>query len=320
MTVRELFEKVEFDALVPTLDKLTRHQTPLSQRAYFKMAYDELMLMTPEEDVEPFELRRGEDGELYPNAGIELEGDIWEESLGREIIIPEGPEIPLEKLAAYLLWSLTFYGFSAASRPFLRTASVDEFSKRRFEIRQKQTAAYGRISLKKLNAMSVLDDEYMEAEMRAEKNARRRNRAKRMRDHRRDVQIARLERKSKVHETIFELTCKADDFSEEDFAYLYDTKLISDNCYHSQTADDSTRIDYLIDLIRNYGCVDYSEFDSMVFVVSVDKERELSEEEMRRLQEFVEPFNPQKRSEFHYCTAAGFGPGAEIMIVASRDE
>ena len=54
MTVRDLFEKVEFDALVPTLDKLTRHQTPLSQRAYFKMAYDELMLMTPEEDVEPF--------------------------------------------------------------------------------------------------------------------------------------------------------------------------------------------------------------------------------------------------------------------------
>ena len=54
MTVRKLFEKVDFDALVPILDRITFHDTPLTQVAYFRMAYDEMLLMEPVEDAEPF--------------------------------------------------------------------------------------------------------------------------------------------------------------------------------------------------------------------------------------------------------------------------
>ena len=82
MTVHELLRKVRFDDLLPILDSITRKRTPHSQAAYFKMAYDEMMLSAPDPDAGSFTVKRGEDGLLDGGSCYELEGDFWTSDLG----------------------------------------------------------------------------------------------------------------------------------------------------------------------------------------------------------------------------------------------
>jgi len=229
MIVKELLEKVNFDSLVPILDKLMAHRTPLSQAAYFRMAYDEMLQIEPSSNVEPLEVRRGEDGHLNGASGHSLEGDFWENSLGREVILSDGPEISNEELAAHLLWSMTFYCFSEKYRDRNCSEISDAFDDKILDIYQRRLAAYGRISLKQAKKMNIDDDEYFVVEDEQLKNMTRRNRAKRIRDYRHQQAIKKFERMNKVKATIESILKCADDYTEEQFAYLYNTKLISDN-------------------------------------------------------------------------------------------
>jgi len=319
MIVKELLEKVNFDSLVPILDKLMAHRTPLSQAAYFRMAYDEMLQMEPSTDVNPLEVRRGEDGHLNGSSGHDLEGDFWENSLGREIRLSDGPEISDEELAAHLLWSMTFYCFSEKYRDRNYPEISDAFDDKILNIYQKRLAAYAHIPLKQAKKMNVDDDEYFVVEEQQLKNMTRRNRAKRMRDHRHQQAIKKYERMNKVKATIESILRCADDYTEEQFAYLYDTKLISDNCYYSYAADNSHRLDYIFDLIRKYGNNDYSSFDSLVLFVTTDKDLPLSDDELNKLTQFAKANEPWRRYECGYAVEEGFGDGAVILIVASRD-
>ena len=322
MTIQELFRKVDFDSLVPILDKITSHDTPLTQAAYFRMAYDEMLLMTPgSEDggFEPFRPERREDGRLNGSSGYELEGDFWQYSLGREIVLSEGPAVSDEELAAWLLWSMTFYGYSKNYREMQGDPDTLWLIQKQLDLHRRHTAAYGRISRKMLRSLDITGDEYFAAEQRAAKNCLRRNRAKRMRDHRQDILMKKYERQEKVAGTISRILEHADDFEPETFRYLYDTKWISDNCYHSETADEAGRVDYLINLVQKYGGVDYSEFDSIVIIATADIEHALSDEDLKKLGAFAEQLGTFKREELHYCTIRDFGTAAELLIVASRD-
>ncbi len=180
-------------------------------------------------------------------------------------------------------------------------------------------AVYGRVSLKQARKMNMNDDEFFVVEEDELKNMTRRNRAKRMRDHRHQQLIKKYERMNKVKGTIDSILRCADDFTEEQFAYLYDTKLVSDNCYYSMDPDNSRRLDYIFDLIRKYGNNDYRTFDSLVIFVTTDSKHPLSEEELDKLGRFAADNEPWKRCECGYGVEEGFGEGAQMLIVASRD-
>jgi len=321
MKVFELLKKVDFDTMIPTLDRLTAPSTKLSQTAYYRMAYDEMMMTQPAADADPIEIERGEDGQLNGSSAFHLEGDFWSNSLGREIVLSDGPEISDEVLAAHILWSMTFYGFSQKHRgSSYRSSGSDEFIKKSLDIYARRMAAYGRVSLKKARKLDCLTDEYSKVSDVEMKNRKRRNRAKRMRDHRHDMLIKKYDRMGKVKGTIEGLLARADDFTEEQFSYLYDTKWVSDNCYLSQCSDNSRRIDYILELISKYSDIDYSTFDSLVLMVTIDPEYPLTDTETEKVEKFVEAAGPWKRSECGFSETKGFGEGAEMLIVASQDK
>ena len=76
----------------------------------------------------------------------------------------------------------------------------------------------------------------------------RKNRAKRVRDHRLEQRIQKLERMAKVEDTIRRLTANTKSFAREELEYLFKTKLINNERYHSFAYNPDKRTDYLIDL------------------------------------------------------------------------
>ncbi len=92
MTLKELINKYEFDAIVP--DLLTVDE-PVKDNLYaFKEAFDDLRRMTPgdaggEQIVVSLEVEAEEDGteiERYLYAS-NCEGDFWRSSLAKEVVI-----------------------------------------------------------------------------------------------------------------------------------------------------------------------------------------------------------------------------------------
>lgn len=137
MTLYELLHKVSFDEIAPFLSKSYTEGRSL---AWFKMHYDYLCHLVPSPKSET-------DDDIYvemvPQTGYDtdesritvsawLDGNPWEDSLGREIIIkdfdnsriakteaiigqkvvvPNRAEISLAEIAACCIWETSFYAF-----------------------------------------------------------------------------------------------------------------------------------------------------------------------------------------------------------------
>lgn len=114
MTLKELVMKVDFDSLLPYLEKWeNRH---LDNIYAFREAYDILRGMEPDRDY------RGkatvttsirEDGTRTTRVCY-LDDNVWEKELAKELVFPDGLLVSLEELAMHCLWEITFYGFSPA--------------------------------------------------------------------------------------------------------------------------------------------------------------------------------------------------------------
>ena len=114
MILKELFEKVGFDAMVPGLTRLYERQTRHSQTGYFKMAYDEMMHTAPVMEGYSIGVNKvsPKDGE-GPSLVVEnLEGWPWDECLGYELEIDEGLEDSEVEMAVQFMWGMTFYRYS----------------------------------------------------------------------------------------------------------------------------------------------------------------------------------------------------------------
>ena len=114
MTYKELLDSVSFDEIVPFLEK----KNGGVNLALYKTHYDMLRLLTP---------RRGEDNNdtaTIANAKLDydweephlkafpMEGDLWEVSLAKELIIAPDVNASLGEIAACCLWHTSFFGFT----------------------------------------------------------------------------------------------------------------------------------------------------------------------------------------------------------------
>ena len=109
MTVKDLFDKVSFDALVPELLPLIDN---LPHRlSSFRRAYDLIKCYEPIEGFCPtlWIRQNGPDERLSVRF---LDGDPWPHALAKKIVYEgEGVFTP-ERVAAACLWEMTFYGYS----------------------------------------------------------------------------------------------------------------------------------------------------------------------------------------------------------------
>lgn len=206
MTLKDLILKYEFDAIVPDLIEI---ESPVKDNLYaFKEAFDTLRRMPPgdaggEQIVVSLVVETEEDGtvtERYLHAS-NCEGDFWESSLAKEVIIEA--DITDIRALAYILWHITFYGFTPEHEGFRHYETKNEYERKVSLLGYHQFCNYARIKRKKnptnrdlLCSLSMKEWDIYHA------RKAHRNRAKRMRDARQDRQIEKYERMGKIQRLI----------------------------------------------------------------------------------------------------------------------
>jgi hypothetical protein len=124
MTFKELLNSVTFDEVVPHL--LQMHPDAEENLKWYKIHFDMLRLMTPKydddanSDVCNITTRETEGGGSCLNA-YPMEGDLWEHSLTKEIILAPDVKATNAEIVACCIWHTSFYGFvREQSREYLR--------------------------------------------------------------------------------------------------------------------------------------------------------------------------------------------------------
>ncbi len=124
MTFKELLNSVTFDEVVPCL--LQMHPDAEGNLKWYKIHFDMLRLMTPKYDADGNSdvcniTLRERDGECARLNAYPMEGDLWEHSLTKEIILAPDVKATNAEIAACCIWHTSFYGFvREQSREYLR--------------------------------------------------------------------------------------------------------------------------------------------------------------------------------------------------------
>ena len=114
MTFKELLNSVTFDEVVPCL--LQMHPDAEGNLKWYKIHFDMLRLMIPKydddanSDVCNITMEKWRNGKMILDAHP-MEGDLWEHSLTKEIILAPDVKATNAEIAACCLWHTSFYGF-----------------------------------------------------------------------------------------------------------------------------------------------------------------------------------------------------------------
>ena len=115
MTFKELLNSVSFGEVAPELVRM--YPKAESDLRWYKIHFDMLRLMTPKHhddansDVCNIAMSKwDEDSESHLDAQP-MEGDLWEHSLTKEIIIDPEVKATNAEIAACCIWHTSFYGF-----------------------------------------------------------------------------------------------------------------------------------------------------------------------------------------------------------------
>ena len=187
MKLKELLARCDFDSIVPHLLHIyPRHATQLP---WYKEAYDILRHTESVDNDGTIQVAWCNDDVKYggkPYIYISnCEGQCWEYCLGAQLDVADDVHIADAELAARCLWSLTFYGFRPDESDYFdcyRTPRnpYEEQAKR---LEDAQFRNYARKRPGRFHALT--DEEWKIYHHRQS----RRNRPKRMRDHRQEVRI-----------------------------------------------------------------------------------------------------------------------------------
>ncbi len=306
----ELLQRVRFEDMVPTLKEFCiSDRQPVGQLAYYKQAFDCLRLMKPE--INNGTIRVGtSDGD----------GDFWARSLGKTIVYNDGLPSDDAVVAAHFLWNCTFYGFKTGAGYNPHSDEDNPYWMKSFHILEKDMVFAAHLSMKEYRKMTIFEKEETGAFDKLYHPHRKMNRSKRMRLHRHEVMQKKYDRMAKVWGTIDEICSFDADVKREDLNYLYDTALIFSDRFESHTEDPSKRIDYLLDLIENWSKADYRSCDSLVIDVIHDKKHPFSDEEMDKLNAFLDSCKPLDRAICGTVATDDFGDGAEIILIGSIEK
>lgn len=118
MTFKELLDSVTFEDVEEQLRIMYPEKGSLASMGWYKIHYDMLRQMTPKhhddanDDVchitmQKNDFRKGFHLDAYP-----MEGDLWEHSLTKELILAPDVKATNAELAACCLWHTSFYGFT----------------------------------------------------------------------------------------------------------------------------------------------------------------------------------------------------------------
>ena len=297
MTLKELLDKVDFDSLVPFIEKTDgRH---LDSVYGYREAYDILRYMKPAENFKG-EARVEWSGEEYGDdqwIGVfHLDDDYWENELAKEIVVGENIYLSIEEIAAKCLWEITFYGFTPEFEVFesirgRKLRNKYDVMLDRLEESEWRHQTPRKYRVRRDGQRFVSGDWGMKDWFR-----KRKNRPKRMREHRQEKRRKYLESMSRRENNILDLTVTGSCFVREDLDFIlkvskgirYDFRSVTGpyRLPGSDTpdTDDSAvimdtknlnrdhavhdkRLDYIFNSISKYQHLDLSRYDNAVICV-----------------------------------------------------
>ena len=275
-----------------------------------------------------------EDGteiERYLHAS-NCEGDFWESSLAKEVVIEA--DVTDIRALAYILWHITFYGFTPEHEGFRHYETKNEYERKASLLGYHQFCNYARVKRKKnpanrdlLCSLSMKEWDIYHA------RKAHRNRAKRMRDARQDRQIEKYERMGKIQRLIDSIVTTSWDSDYADYKYLFDTKEIRVFGFYSRTTRKETRAQYIIDNFVKYFNEDLSQYKRTDMVISSREEHGVTFDEMHSLCAAIYPCTsliPDKeehpahpaplrpRYHVHFATDPDLGEDLYVQLICSR--
>ncbi|MCL2074112.1 MAG: hypothetical protein FWH18_09330 [Marinilabiliaceae bacterium] len=356
MTLKELLDRCDFKDIAPHFKHFYLEEATVMHR--FKEAFDVLRHLEPElnpdypsyQDIKLTRYYYAEneniDGDRDYYIRVTCGGDYWVSDLAKEIVIADDLSLTDAEIAAHCLWEITSYG-----NPY----NVDEYEKStRRLLGETDTSNPYTVAAEKLDnklRSNYLSKQYKEAvagtisvtseewlQRRKEMGEKRwrnyhdakylpedieprtcRNRIKRMRDHRMEKRIKKLERMSKVEDAIRRLIANTNSFTREELKYLFDTALITENRYQSRAYDINQRIDYLIELFENYVSRDFSELTHFLLMFRTSSEYPLTQEETDIMQNFFIEILPKTANvRFGYGIDENLGTEVSLLLLGSR--
>lgn len=330
MTVQELFKTVGFKAIAEALRHTHRNEKSTECLTGYKEAFDILCNLPFDGcggevtfDVTPRE-EWDEEGSL-PLLANSIEGDCWENIVGKTVIRPDDNSFNDAELAGAILWGATFYGFTPRDRwsPFEECHSKFGIMAKRLE--RKQYLPYLRDirAIRKLRdgsgksrfGIAFSMDVWNEIEFRQQHQ----NRSKRKRFYRMEKRIKWLQKLDKRQKVIDSLKCGGVAVPDEIVSTIFNAKTIWENIYESHTFGKSDRVDYLSDLLLNK---DYypntktflNDGDEFICVVYASSEHPLSDEELSRLTELFATYFSGENTKWQILRATDDDMGSEIAL------
>lgn len=117
MTFKELLDSVSYDEVERQIRKMYNYPET-GNLGWYRMHFDMLRLLTPKhdddanDDVCHITMKDWDDGSGPHLDAYPMEGDLWEHSLTKEIVIAPDVKATNEEIAACCLWHTSFHGFT----------------------------------------------------------------------------------------------------------------------------------------------------------------------------------------------------------------
>lgn len=332
MTVQQLFKKVGFESIMEALQVTHRNDNSIRSTASYKQAFDKLVRLNAHSncgkvtfDITPRE--HWFDKWSLPLLANGVEGDHWEDIIGKEVIKPDDNPFTDAELAGAILWGATFYGFTKHSQwtPFFFTTYTN-YGEQAKTLERKLYTPYIRDNktLRDLKAKDLRFGIAFSCEVWREirHHQLHQNRQKRKRFYRLKKRISYLNQLDKRAFAISEIESK----TRKSLGYLADTIFNAGSIHEvwreSHVDEPSNRIKYLIDLCSNYFPQATDILDSaekVVITAYTSPDSPLTQDETATLQEYFKSLKHPTKIHFFEGTDPNVASALDVQFVCISD-
>lgn len=266
MTVQQLFNSLTFDDIMAALRCTHRNDRSIQNVAGYKETFDVLCNLKPAGeggkvtfDVTPREEWFAEHS--LPLVANNVEGDYWENTVQKIVIMPDGNPFTDAELAGAILWGATCYGFTRHCKWMPSYVTYSKFGQDAKRLEQRLYFPYlrdkQRIRKLKKNVMKLGVAFTMEEWNIIHYRQRHQNRSKRHRYHRISQRIEHLKRLDK-HQHLINRLQEVLGSDATLASEILKAEAIREKWFDSHCYGKLPRLDYLIDLLENY-CPDFDD-------------------------------------------------------------
>lgn len=315
MTVQELFKSLGFKAISDALlHTHNRHELTVHDLAGYKMAYDRLCNMefngeggevtftvTPREEWDDFH--------SLPLLADNVEGDVFENIVGKTIIRPTNNPFTDAELAGAILWGATFYGFTPKQREELFEEELSptipspiamqikrlNLKKDLMYCRNRKIRDELKKEMKSTSPDYTFSSEAMIWQL-GQPSKRKLNRSKRKREYRIDKRIEELWQLHKIQLLLDLLRNDIGVVPDGISNLIKSATSIKITSYESCPYTNLDRVDYLDDLLLNpdYRVIEegfVEESTESICVVLTSTQHQCSAEEQKRLKDIIAKYS-----------------------------